>query len=42
MYLPLQGNYRPVQPVSIAGRAENIDHPSDSESSDSLNFKIWR
>jgi hypothetical protein len=33
MYLPLQENYRLVQPVSIASGAEKLHHPSDSESS---------
>jgi hypothetical protein len=33
MNLPLQENYRFIQPVSIASGAEKLHHPSDSESS---------
>jgi hypothetical protein len=33
MCLPLQENYRFIQPVSIASGAEKLHHPSDSESS---------
>jgi len=39
MYLPLQKNYRSVQPVSIASGAEKLHHPSDSESSGFAEFQ---
>ena len=39
MYLPLQENYRFVQPVSIASGAEKLHHPSDSESSRFAEFQ---